>query len=51
MSLVFVCGGGCKKERVLRLTYEVDVAAAYDGEKNTAGADRFEEITGANVNR
>jgi hypothetical protein len=35
LSLAFICGGsGCKKERVLRLTYEVDVAAAYDDEKN-----------------
>src|SRR5262249_17420470 len=27
---------GCKKEPALRLTYEVDVAAAYDGEKDAS---------------
>jgi len=33
--LVTICGcSGCKKPAALRLTYEVDVAAAYDGEKD-----------------
>jgi preprotein translocase subunit SecD len=33
LTLLGVCAG-CKKQRVVRLTYHVDVGAAYDGEKS-----------------
>jgi preprotein translocase subunit SecD len=34
IALAIVAVVGCKKERVLRVTYEVDFTAAYDGEKD-----------------
>jgi preprotein translocase subunit SecD len=33
LAVLGACAG-CQRERVLRLTYQVDVGAAYDGEKN-----------------